>query len=461
MILYILFLTISILTENPLLSQANISIEVRNMRTGVVVDAYRPDKVVPPASVMKLMTTACALQVLGDDFRFETRLTHNAKLDEQGVLHGNLYIEGGCDPSLGSRQMKGQNFLPQWVRALRNAGIRRIDGAVVADMTMLDGDAVNPAWLYEDMGNYYAPGIFGLNYLDNTTNIVLRSGPVGSLAEVIRTDPVIPEMTYNNHIRCTSITYDGAYVHGLPYSHERYLTGSVPSNQGTFGVRGDMANPGLLLAQHLTKALREAGIAVTHEATYLSEAPAVLPARQTLYTHQSDSLGALIAETNQNSNNLYAEAIYRYLGTRYRIPGTIVQSRDLIRDFWARRGVHIRGALIQDGCGLAPQDAVSAETWVQILRYMASSSQHDVWMASLPTTGQSGTLKWVGRETPLEGNIHAKTGTIAGTKNLAGYMTTASGDTLVFAILVNSASCKARRIQTIINQYLLDLYLNN
>ena len=448
-------MSINILTTHPITSQANMSVLVQNLKTGEVIDSYRADHVVPPASVMKLLTTGAALEMLGPGFRFPTILEYTGTI-ENGVLYGDLYIKGTCDPSLG---WKGRTaFLDKWVKAIRAAGIRSIDGAVIADMTMLDGDAQNPGWLCEDAGNYYAPGIFALNYYGNTMNIVLKSGEPGTVATVIGTEPKVEGIEFINRVRCDRIQYDGAFVSGLPYSKERYLTGAVPSNLGTFGVKGDLPNPGLLLAQHLTSRLRDAGIMVRHEAAYEADFNPLTPPRNELYIHYSAPLSELIQETNVNSNNLYAEALFRYLGARLTLPGTIHNSQEVLRDFWRRRGVNIQNAIIKDGCGLAPQDAVSAKTFVQMLTFMSHSENKDAWMASLPISGQTGTLTSLCPKTPLEGRIHAKSGTIAGTKNFAGYIDMPNGDTLVFAILVNSAPGKARNIQTVIQQYLLDVY---
>jgi D-alanyl-D-alanine carboxypeptidase/D-alanyl-D-alanine-endopeptidase (penicillin-binding protein 4) len=88
---------------------------------------------------------------------------------------------------------------------------------------------------------------------------------------------------------------------------------------------------------------------------------------------------------------------------------------------------------------------------------MAASDNKDAWLASLPVSGQTGTLKSLCANTPLEGRIHAKSGTIAGTKNFAGYIDMPDGQTWVFAVLVNSAPGKAKNIQTVIQQYLLDV----
>lgn len=457
-VLFAILLSVNFLTSHPLTGQANISVLVQNLNTGEVIDSYRPDHVVPPASVMKLLTTGAALETMGPGFRFPTILEYTGTI-ENGVLHGDLYIKGSCDPSLG---WKGRTaFLDKWLKAIREAGIQKIDGAVIADMTMLDAEAQNPNWLCEDAGNYYAPGIFALNYYGNTMNIVLQSGEPGSVAKVLKTEPAVEDIYFINHVRCDKITYDGAFVSGLPYSRERYLTGAVPSNLGTFGVKGDLPNPGLLLARHLTNRLREAGITVKRDATYIADYNPLTPPRTVIYTHYSEPLSEIIKETNVNSNNLYAEALFRYLGTRYTLPGTIHNSQDLLRDYWRRRGVNIQNAIIKDGCGLAPQDAVSAKTFVQLLTIMSRSENKEAWLASLPVSGQSGTLKSLCPQTELEGRIHAKSGTIAGTKNFAGYIDMPNGDTWVFAILINSAPGKAKNVQHVIQQYLLDVYRAN
>ena len=449
-----ILLSINFLTTHPITGQANMSVLVQNMTTGEVIDEYRSDKVVPPASVMKLLTTAACLETMGPGFRFPTVLEYTGSI-ENGVLYGDLYVHGGCDPSLGWQGKTA--FFTQWIKAVRAAGIKRIEGAIIADMTMLDGEAQNPGWLCEDAGNYYAPGIFALNYYGNTMNIVLKSGEPGTVATVMKTEPQVEDIRFINRVRCDRIQYDGAFVSGLPYSNERYLTGAVPSNLGTFGVKGDLPNPGLLLARHFTAKLREAGIAVAREADYLPDYNPLLPKRHELYIHYSEPLSELIKETNINSNNLYAEALFRYLGTRYTLPGTIHNSQDLLRDYWRRRGVAVQNAIIKDGCGLAPQDAISAKAFVQLLTIMSRSKNQEAWIASLPVSGKTGTLKSLCPGTALEGRIHAKSGTIAGTKNFAGYIDMPNGDTWVFAILINSAPGKAKNIQYVIQQYLLDL----
>ena len=436
---------------------ANVGVYIKDLRSGEEIDSYRKSNAIPPASVMKILTTATSLEIMGEDSCLQTVLEYTGKI-ENGILNGNLYIHGYGDPTLGGAK-QGQTFLQTWAKAVRDAGIRTINGNVIADLSYFNGDALNPAWLWEDAGNYYAPGIYSLAYMDNTMNVILRSDQVGSLAKVLYTVPNVPGIEFENHIRCTQIQEDGAYIHGMPYNFKRYLVGAIPSNRGQFGVKGDLPNPGLLLAQHFTSRLRQAGITVNGEASYISERN-LLP-RTKLYTHQSMSLGDIVVLTNQHSINLYAETLYWLLGARLGTPCNLHNAEKMVRNYWRNRGVNLMGATIKDGCGLAPQNAISPESLVDILTYMYASSNREAFYQSLPVSGKSGTLRSLLVGTELEGRVHAKSGTIAGTKNYAGYIELPDGGRWVFAVMVSSAIGKSSEIKHVIERYLLDVYRRN
>lgn len=449
--------SVQLLLHNPVTAHANIGILVKNLSTGQVIDSYRAQNIIPPASTLKTLTTATALEMLGSDFQFTTRIEYSGVI-RQGVLHGDLYIYGGCDPALGNLE-DGQGFLYNWVNQIRQAGIQRIEGSVVADMSMLDADAMGCGWTWEDIGSYYGMGVMSLAYMDNTMNVVLRSGPVGSVAQVMYTVPEVPGLQYENHIRCTTIDYDGAFIHGMPYVMFRYLTGSIPSNLGQFGVKGDIPNPGLLLAQHLDQRLNQMGIHTTSLPSYITEANGVN--RILLFEHKSLPLREIVRRTNMESVNLYAELIYRYLGTRLGVPGTYHNSEMVVRQFWGNRGVDITSAHLLDGCGLSPQNAISPQSLVQLMEYMSRSKEAEAFYQSLPVSGESGTLKALLRDTRLAGRVHAKSGTISATRNYAGYMEMPNGEKWAFAIMVNEAFGKAQQIRRAIEQYLLDVSSSN
>lgn len=446
--------------NDPITRDANVATLVVDINTGEVIDSYHSNRLLPTASTMKVITTATALELLGADYRWKTTLETDGEVRD-GVLYGNLYIRGTGDPTLGSHKLGNRAFMQQWVMAIKKQGISRINGAVVADLSVFDnGDALNPGWLWEDAGNYYGMGVFSINYLDNTMNVVLRSGAIGSVATVISTEPAYEGVQFENHIRCTEITYDGAFVHGVPFDNKRFLTGSVPSNLGTFGVKGDLPNPGLLLARHLESALENAGVAISSRASYMTETAVHAKTRTVLYEHLSPALSEVVAETNISSNNLYAEAIFRTLGTlcstrKMSDPVSILHSRTVVEQCWRRRGVNWGATIQKDGCGLAPQNGVSPETFVGLMRYMHKSTAAEVFFASLPVAGENGTLKAFLKDTRLQGKVHAKSGSIAHLKAYTGYIERPDGHLWAFSVVVNNGNGKGKAVQKTIERWLI------
>lgn len=455
-----LLLIFSILTTHISTKDANIGVLVYDYQTGDTIESYRANAVIPPASVIKLITTATILEVLGSEYQIETPISYSGYI-QNGVLHGNLYIEGRGDPTIGSRYVGDPDFLQKWVKEIQDAGINSINGSVVADMSYFDHEAINPGWLWEDIGNYYAPGIFALSYLDNTLSIKLKSGENGTKTQVVGTTPKIEGLEFENHVVAAEISYDGVYVRGIPYSNHRTLVGRIPANKDSYTIKGTIPNPGLVLADDFANTLRAKGIKVAEKSSYVTEKQDGESTRKVLFVHKSVSLKEIVRHTNYKSDNLYAEMLFRIAASRYGVPCTNKNSIKYLNEFWRKKGVNLSSGRIIDGCGLAPQDAISAGMFVDLLKYMYRSKEKEAFLASLPCSGESGTLKSFLKDTELHGKVYAKSGTIGGTKNFAGYIFLPDGRTWVFAVMVNSASCKSRKIQSIIEEYLLDVYQRN
>lgn len=448
------------LVLSPIFRDANISLLVREVGEGRVVAEYRSNNHTVPASVTKLLTTATALELYGGDYCMETYLETDGAIDAAGTLHGNIYIHGTGDPTMGSYRLGNRNFLNTWIQQLYKQGIRRIEGRIISDASFFDPEAINVNWIWEDIGNYYAPGISALAYMDNSLNIQLRSGAVGTVAQVTKTFPEIPGLVFENYIRCTAIQCDGAYVHGVPYSNKRYLYGAVPSNRGIFGIKGDIPNPPLLLAQHFTMRLRDAGIEVTEEADYTLQPAA--SKRRLLYTHRSPELREIVKEINHKSNNHYAEQLFRHIGSRSGIPASVHNSVGIIRSYWKYRIAPYDDYFLCDGSGLSPQNALSAKFLTDLVEYMVVHSAHkEDFIASLPTAGHSGTLASFLCGTSLHGCVHAKSGTTRRVKAYSGLLDAPDGKQYVFTIMINNASCKPSAQQHAIERFLLNVCTKN
>lgn len=445
------------LCDNSLLCNATIGLLVQDARTGETVAELNPRQCLTPASTMKLVSTAAALELLGADFRFETHVQAEGEVDADGVLHGNLYIRGGGDPTLGSqRVMGGRGFLPYWVNAVKRAGIRAVDGRVVADDGLFDLEGVNPQWSWEDIGNYYAPGIYALSYMDNTARVHFFSGGVGTVPEVTHTVPPLPDVTIHNHLTGSLIGNDSAWFYGAPRVPERHVYGEIPYNLGDYIAKMDIPNPGLLLAQHFHDELLAGGVAVAFPP--VSEAHADTAGRRTLYVHRSMPLGKIVQEINRRSNNHYAEHVYRYLALQAAPRSTWRGAMEVVRRHWQTKGLPVEQLFMYDGSGLARADAVSAEFFVRLLMYMRrESAAGSVFYESLPVSGESGTLAGVLRHTPLHGKVHAKSGSFSRVRSYAGYIDLDDGRSYVFAILLNNYNGSGRAAVRVIEQFLLSL----
>lgn len=439
---------------------ANVGVLVVDLKTGDTIDSYRANNLLPTASTMKVISTCTALDMYGPNFRWSTSLVTDS-VGEDGVI-GNLFIVGEGDPTLMSRklgpdgQMLGDTLmLDTWVKVLQDKGVKRVTGRVVADMGMWNNDeAANPGWTWDNMGNYYGMGVTSLSYRDNVLNIYLQSGANGSHAEFLRTDPVVDGLVVASHVKCAQINYDGSYVRGVPFCNYRFMIGAIPSNKGEFCVKGDLPNPGLSLAVDLCRKMEEAGIEVLRGAGDRREwAP--IKNGTTLYTHKSPTLAEVIFETNRNSNNHFAEVIFRTLGMRANVPATVADSRRTVAQWWRHHGVDFASANQLDGCGLAPQNAVAPKTFVSLLTYMYHSPNFDVFKASLPVSGLSGTLKSFLWKTRLQGKVFAKSGTINGLRSYTGYIYLDGGRVWAFSIAVHNGEGGSAAVRQVIEEYLL------
>lgn len=443
---------VQIFKNNPLLQNANLSVLVKDVATGEVIAELNSRNSVVPASTMKTVTTASALEILGNDYRFKTTLEIDGKIDSDGTLNGNLIICGGGDPTLGSEKTGDKDFLVKWADAVQKAGITKINGKVIASENHFDNQVVNPHWTWEDMANYYAPGIHSISYLDNMFRLVFNSGAVGTTPAIVRTEPAIAAFVFQNYVKSTTTKSDNAYFYGAPFSYARSIYGEIPASRPEFVVKGDLPHPAEFLVSDFYNALLLKGISITdaYNTNDLCE-------KKTIYTHLSPPLSEIINEINVHSNNHYAEYVFKELSAMNGEKGNNEASVEKIESFWKSKGLPVDELFQYDGSGLSPQNAVSANFFVEMLSYMKNKSAgFGYFYSSLPVAGENGTLKSILANTPLQGKVHAKSGTIARVKCYTGFIEIKKR-TLVFAIMVNNANGASKEATAKIENLLLDI----
>lgn len=463
------------LLNAPYMKGATFSIVVKDLQDGKTVYSYDKDREVSPASVLKTVATATALEVLGEEYRYSTTLEYDGVIKE-GVLNGNLYIKGSGDPSLGSAHFAAdrgsyrpaQNkFIPEWIAALKKVGIRKITGAVISDECIFDAEGASIKWLWEDLGSYYAPGSYGLSVFDNMYKLTLKTGVPGTRPEVANTDPEMPSLRFSNYLKAASVASDSSYIIGAPLANERYLYGVVPANREQYVLNGDIPDPALFLADYLTRCLEREGISVEKEPTcYRIESEAgrwKTEPRKSVITTYSPALKEIANVTNHVSHNLFADALVKTVGLQYtprkmEMISSFERGIRVVESHWKEKGLDVYPLQMHDGSGLAPGDKVSAEFIADLLVYMATKSEAaNTFIASLPRAGVEGSVRNFLKGTELQGKARLKSGGITGVRSYAGYITK-DGKTYAVAVFSNYYSCPMSRMTKGLEQLLLQLF---
>ncbi len=412
---------------------------------GRVMAEVNADAQLVPASAMKLAVTFPAWKILGPDFRFETVFEYDGHLHDS-ILDGSLYIRGGGDPTLGSGRFPSHHaeaVAGQVLQMLRQAGIRRIEGGVIADADVFDQQLIPSSWIWEDMGNYYGGGVSGLNYHDNEIRVMFRPAAVpGAPAALLGIDPPVEGLDFENDVvTAASGSGDQVIIYGAPYDMHRWLTGSVPAGEASFTVRGSVPDPAYFCAQQIHKFLAVNNIDIQHPPVTVRQLRnrgiTVSDARKSLGVLYSPALREIVELTNGKSINLYAEALLKTLGVKRGGAGTYAAGIRVVRDFWTGHGIDLSSASLLDGSGLSPSDRLSAGQLAGMMRLIVSDPSASDFLQTLNLAGHEGDMGRFLPDGPCKGNMRAKSGYMKSVRTFAGVIENMKHEKITFAVMVN------------------------
>ncbi len=418
--------------EDPTWEQASISAYAVDTRTGKVLLDQNSHKSLMPASCMKLVTTAAALQILGPSFRFQTDLEYDGKLEPSGVLRGNLYIHGKGDPCLGSERIAPslgwRAQVERWADEIAKLGIRTIDGNVIGDASDWELALAVPSWNWEDLGNYYGAGACALSFHENAYTLTFKPGATqGEKTAVISTEPPLWGVALQNEVTTGALgSGDQACIYGAEFTSLQTVRGTIPAGVKTFSIRGAVPNPPSFCAHALIEALEHRGICV--KGSFYG------PTAQRLvcYSTHSPPLREIVRETNRVSLNLYAEHLLKKIGEVVRGQGSTQAGCEAITDFLKENKLDLKGFHLADGSGLSRKNLITAKQLVAVLAVMKRSNHCADYFDSLPE---------------IESGVRAKSGSMSFVRAYAGY----AGD-VAFAIIVNQcqdSQARAKMLQWI------------
>ena len=431
---------------------------VVDLETGQTIYTRNADKRFLPASNLKLITTAAALDGLGPDFRYTTGLYFDGEV-RGTTLVGDLIIRGSGDPTLGSTRFGNDDPLGvfrRWADALKSRGVTRITGNVIGDDNVFDDVPYGLGWAWDDFVYDYGAETSGLTFHEGTINMTVRGTSPGSRAAVswlpIQTDYIRID-NQSRTLTSGRSTHEG-YARELSGNRFTITTEVAAGRRDTEALA--IHNPTQYAAHMLRLVLLQEGIGVEGRAIDADDLPSPPSYLQLdrVASATSPLLAEIVEATNRKSINLFAEHLLRTLGVhRYHgseaEPGSVEAGVRAMRSMLTEAGISEDELQMVDGSGLSFMNRVTPQALVALLSYMHTHSDSSVRTAfydSLPLGGHSGTLSGRYPSGDARGNVRAKTGYINGVRTLSGYVTAASGNRLAFSILCNHYATRTSRV---------------
>jgi D-alanyl-D-alanine carboxypeptidase/D-alanyl-D-alanine-endopeptidase (penicillin-binding protein 4) len=440
----------------PAFRNAHWGVLIVDPLAGDTLYSHNATKLFIPASNQKLIASTVALEQIGPDFRFRTVIAARGRVAGE-ALAGDLAIIGRGDPTVSDR-MRGDAMIP--LRAIADSlwerGIRRITGTVVAVGNAFPGSAIGSGWPYDGLDGGSFAAVDELLFNEGLSSIRVRAGlRVGDVA-VAETRP---SRTYPvTRVEAVTVPRDTAAAAGggrgggrggrggggrggtgTRLSAQKDTAASVVVVRGQVAL-GDSAmitvthpDPNAAYLAALTEALRERGIAVERQSL-----PTASQQLDSLFTMVSVTLREILPHLMKPSQNQIAEVFLKTIGLERTGIGTADSGRRVAERQFEQWKLPPDGYVVRDGSGLSRNDLITPEAVVGLLDVMRRSPNFDLFYASLPVAGVDGTIGTRLRDTPAQGNVHAKTGTLSMVRSLSGYVRTADGRLLEFSILCNN-----------------------
>jgi len=406
---------------------------VVSLTTGDTLFGRNPDMQFLPASTMKLFTSAVALDRFGAEGRFETEVLRAGAIGSDGVLRGDLVLRGAGDPTLSGKALDEAAEPPMnaLARQIADAGVRHVTGAIVGDASAFEDGRVPNGWRTRYLGASYAARVSALSFNENKVTVLVR--PAASHADV-SFRPAMSGVPLADDVRIVAGS-SGAHVGVREDSTGRlHISGWIGSKSPERDYQLMVERPELFAAGALRAALIARGVGVDGP---VRAATAPLNATR-LTSLSSPTLEKIISQMNGESNNHFAELIFRSAARDVGVAGSAENANTLLRRFlYEKADVPPTMVFAADGSGLSTLDRVTPRAMVQLLGYVRKAPWGPVLEQSLPVAGETETLRHRMRYTPAMGNLHAKTGTTNDVASLGGYVTAKNGEQLVFSFIYN------------------------
>ncbi|MEN8193044.1 MAG: D-alanyl-D-alanine carboxypeptidase/D-alanyl-D-alanine-endopeptidase [Bacteroidota bacterium] len=451
--------------NSKLLKNSLWSLHARYLETGKTIIDKNSAISVAPASNMKLLTSAAALEILGEDHKFKTRIYYDGTIDKKGVLVGNIYIVGGGDPTLGYDLVEGslplEKLMDSWVKKIQAKGIKKIIGNICADDLLYNDRPIPDTWNWIDIGNYYGTTASALTINNNLYFLYFKPGKsVGDIAEVLRIEPEIEGLNFINHMKTGSKgSGDNGYIFGAPLQYNVTFRGTIPKGSNEFSIKGSIPDPPMFAAQELKNTLIEKKIKVEGRPKKISS-PIEYNDSKLIAETYSPPLKDIVYIVNKKSDNLYTEMLFKAIGLKTNSEANIENGGKAVEEYLKENGVKTDGLIMYDGSGLSRSNAITTEMMVDLLEMIKKKNYFNPFYNSLGIVGDPNDIssfRTVGRGTEIEKNAHIKSGAIAGVRAYSGYLKDKKGRTIIFSLIANNFDGEGSDVSFVHKKIMIEL----
>ncbi len=413
-----------------------------------------------PASVLKLFTTASALEILGPNKTFETKLYFDG-VQKGKILEGDIYLVGAGDPSFGSKDFSEKFYYTEvfssWAAALKAKGITKIKGNIYADNSLFSGMLLPWRTSFKNIGNYFAPKADALSIANNKYTIVFPPVKVGDKdIHPISTIPAMKEITFNSFAYASpKINSEDVYATFEPTSNIVNLNGVLPITEKQTKIYASLPNPAKFAAESFLEIFENAGIKITGKAQVKKGEN--YSGKVLLFTHISPKVKELVKHTNKKSDNLYAEVLLRDISAYTNGEGSAKDGLKKMKDALINFGISENDFDIYDGSGLSYSSNISCQATVTLLENILKKPYAKDFKDSLVIAGNTDEKGFFGGRVTnksFAGKTLLKTGLLDKSRTIAGYTKDKNGKDIVFCFFINNFKAKGREISALQDKFL-------
>ena len=415
-----------------------------------------------PASNMKLLTTALALDALGPEYRFRTTVETNGTLGPDGKLAGDLILVGRGDPNLSNRKFPyetkeefdgpPEKALAEFADAIAARGVKEITGDIVGDDSYFPRERYPDGWEIDDMVWEYGAAISAIVVDDNTVTLTLTpAGKTGGTVAAV-VEPATREFVVKNDVTTVGAKEKpDLRLTREPGGDTVIVSGVMPAGSAPRKLVLAIQEPALHAANLLAQLLKDRGIKIGGRVRSAHEPDPGEATRTVLAEHLSIPLKDSVKLVNKISQNLHTEVLLRAAARQQGRWATPEDLQKFPAAFYAKAGIPEGDVIQTDGSGLSRHDLVTPRAFVALLGYAQKQPWFPAFLASLPVAGADGTLNERMKEPPLTGKIYAKTGSVTHVRTLSGYAETPGGRKLIFSFLSNNQGGKNHEVHVAID----------